>query len=73
MPVPLSSDPEELKKRIEECSKKSQFQRKDRAEHYAIKYTKLRSEQLYVYQCPCCTMYHLTRTPQKTDETSRKL
>lgn len=65
MAVPLSSDPDELKRCIEKCKEKTQFQRWDRAVHYAKKYTELRGEQLYVYHCPCCTMYHLTRRSQK--------
>lgn len=46
-------------KKIAVCKRKSQFLRRDTAEQYAVKMGERYGCAFKVYECPCCTAFHL--------------
>jgi hypothetical protein len=53
---------------IEVCKQKSQYQTREEAERYLTKFTQKYGSEMKIYECKCCTMFHLT-THFKKEET----
>lgn len=57
--------PPELSERdVATCAEKSKYKNKQQAKHVIRKYAKT-GLQLYLYQCPMCHEFHLTKVPRE--------